>query len=235
MHGSSHTAILFFSRTPGSEAREKHAAGRSYYSNKSLQKILWKHSLSQLRASGMPVVVFDESKQRGEDFAERFINAITDFFSIGYKNVIAVGNDCPELSNISWSALEERLRNNETVLGPTNRQGAYLLAFNKNSFDAKTFRALPWRNDGLFDSLVSYFEQRSASVHVLRSKTDINDPGDIEAFLNSSFTGSLKAVRNLLIQLFAAMPKPVTADEKYLFTPIFRHSSRAPPFSASLF
>lgn len=230
-----HTAILFFSRTPGSEAREKHAAGRSYSRNKSLQNILWKHSLSQLRSSGMPVVEINENRQRGEDFAERFKNAITDFFSIGYENVIAVGNDCPELSDISWSALENRLRNNETVLGPTVRNGAYLIAFNKNSFDAEFFRDLPWRSDGLFDSLLSYFEERSGSVHVLQRKTDINSPGDLESFLNRHFTGSLKTVSNLLIQLFAATPKWVIPDEQYLFTPVFRNSSRAPPLSVPRF
>ena len=235
MHGSSHTAILFFSRTPGSEAREKRAAGRSFSRNKSLQMILWKHSLSQLRSSGLPVVVINENRQRGSDFAERFKNAITDFFSIGYENVIAVGNDCPGLSDISWTSLIKRLQNNETVLGPTVRNGAYLLAFNKNSFDADTFLNLPWRSDRLFDSLLSYFEERSGSVHVLRRKTDINSPGDVELFLNNHFDGSLKTVRNLLIQLFTSNPKPVIADEQYLFTPVFRNSSRAPPLSAPRF
>lgn len=229
------TAILFFSRTPGSEAREKHAAGRSYSRNKSLQKILWKHSLSQLRSSGIPVVVIDENRQRGGDFAERFKNAITDFFSIGYENVIAVGNDCPELSDISWTSLKNRLHNNETVLGPTGRNGAYLLAFNRNSFDAEIFRDLPWRSDGLFESLLNYFEKRSGSVHILSRKADINSPGDVEAFLNNCFRGSLKAVRNLLIQLFAAPQKPVIPDNQYLFTPVFRNSSRAPPLSVPRF
>lgn len=46
-------------------------------------------------ASGVDVVWIDESRQRGDTFAERFTNAFSDVMAMGYGKVISIGNDSP--------------------------------------------------------------------------------------------------------------------------------------------
>ncbi|PWN05324.1 TIGR04282 family arsenosugar biosynthesis glycosyltransferase [Rhodohalobacter mucosus] len=234
MQGFAHTAILLFSRTPESEARMKRLAGRSDSRNKSVQQVLWRQTLDQLRAAPLPLVVISEERQRGTGFAERFSNAIADVFALGYEQVIAVGGDCPHLHDIPWHDIAAKLSGREAVLGPTQRNGAYLIGLSRHQFCEQTFRSLPWQQHSLLDSLKNYFLKRSSGVYILRTKTDINTYGDLERYLFHSATGIIRIVRNLLSQILNTASVPCFPIERTVPRYAEHIPPRAPPITSPL-
>jgi len=180
---TSETAILFFSRSVEAEAQAKLwiKSRKSAVINRSISRTLIKHTKSVLDNSGLTVFHFDEHQQIGDTFGERFAHAFQAIFDLGYSNVIALGNDTPNLEHLSWQALQNELQKNKAILGPNERGGAYLIGLNKTLFDFKTFCSLPWQCEQLLEKLQAYF---GADIHVLIAQIDLNTKQDLLAVLS---------------------------------------------------
>ena len=185
---TSETAILFFSRSVGAEAKAKLwiKSKNSAVLNRSISRTLIKHTKATLESSGLKVFHFDEHQQIGDSFGERFAHAFQAIFDLGYSNVIALGNDTPNLEHLSWKALQNELQKNKTILGPNERGGAYLIGLNKALFDFKTFCSLPWQCEQLFETLQGHF---GADIHVLSEQIDLNTKQDLLAVLSRLKSG----------------------------------------------
>jgi hypothetical protein len=191
------TAILFFSRSVGAEAKAKSwvKSKNGAQLNRKISQELIQSTLETLEASGLEVHYFDETLQQGRSFGERFSNAFSALFDLGYERVIALGNDTLELEQIQWSEILTALDEGKTVLGPNNRGGAYLIALSRSQFNKPQFEALPWQQSGLFEALMS----AASSQHLLGTCLDLNLLSDLllaytTADVRSSLLFVLKAL-----------------------------------------
>ena len=112
---SQKTALLIFSRSIEEELRHK-----PFLAQKSLVNSLYKHTTDIAKQSGLDVIFYDESKQYGINFGSRFSNALENIFNSGYQNIIAIGNDCPQLKVDHILQAQKALLNNETIIGGTH-------------------------------------------------------------------------------------------------------------------
>ena len=171
----SSTAILFFSRSARVEDRFKSLQDSS--SNLQLIEALQANAISQIRKSNLPFFIYDEEKQKGNSFGERIGNAFEEVFTLGYENVISVGNDCPDLkaADLEYSALQ--LSSLDLVIGPDHRGGAYLIGISKSAFDRQKFESLSWQTNHLLDSLIESVS--TSRITLLTARFDLNTKSDV--------------------------------------------------------
>jgi glycosyltransferase A (GT-A) superfamily protein (DUF2064 family) len=132
-----------------------------------------KHTRTIAEASGLNLLWFDESKQFGSSFGERYANAVQSCFQQGYKNVVSIGNDSPSLTVDIIQLAVKKLTNNNLVLGPSEDGGVYLLGINEANFNHESFSELPWQTSLLFTKINSGFLGKV--IFCLETLIDIDD------------------------------------------------------------
>ncbi len=177
---TNNTAILVFIRDPKREAKEKVFAKHiGIPGNQKLAKKLNQRIISISRKSGIPVFVYDSSKQQGFTFGDRFVNALSSVFEKGFENVISVGNDCLSLCENTLLKAKEELRKNELVLGPTFDGGFYLIGVSKKTFDPLTFKNFNWTTSHLADDFQSFSLKHKLAVSYFETANDIDNEEDL--------------------------------------------------------
>ena len=166
------TAILFFSRTAAAEATLKF--GRHGTDGRRLAAGLITRTRHTLRRSGLPVFRCDERQQSGATFGERITHSLEGIFTRGYRHVIVVGNDCPELTAALLRSAAQSLHAGQSVIGRDGRGGIYLLGISRNDFDAPALRAVRWQSPYLADDLCNLL-RRARETCALRDLNRMND------------------------------------------------------------
>lgn len=216
-------AILIFSRTAKAEAAEKNLLYRDS-KKKALASLMINRTKQVAKASGLPTFFYSEHLQIGNNFGERFTNAIESIFDKGFETVIALGNDCLAVSKNDILQAAELLETTPSVLGPSTDGGVYLLGIQKQAFQKQAFLNIDWQTEYVFDQLSSL----NKNIKILSSKSDINTPEDLVTTLASLAFYLKKAILCLLKDNFNAL--------KLSFEPIRStylmacKSLRAPPF-----
>lgn len=178
------TALLVFSLSSKKEQERKNL---SFFSNQDKNSKIYDLLISRTREvamkSGIDVLWFDESVQRGKGFSERLTNAFSDAFEMGYENVISIGNDCPDLSvndliNASYQVQEKGI-----VLGPATDGGVYLIGINNALFNPSGFKELPWLKTNLFATIQQKLKDHNIGFYCLETHSDIDSKKDITCFI----------------------------------------------------
>ena len=141
------------------------------------------HSLDLIRRSGIPFFHFSEKEQRGNNFGEKFANAIQQIFDSGFDRIISIGNDSPPLSQLEIRTAIQSLDAGNQVLGPSRDGGIYLLGVLKSKFDKQRFLEFSWGRRGLYKELKEHLEINGGNPHILRAFIDIDKPSDITLLL----------------------------------------------------
>jgi len=100
MKKNANIAILLFSRSAKCESSFKHWT-RDKNINFQIANHLISDTHKRLKTSPYPIVVVDEKLQSGNIFGEKLANAFDYVFQKGFDYVIAVGNDCSNIS-VNW-------------------------------------------------------------------------------------------------------------------------------------
>lgn len=191
------TCILFFSRTPESEANFKklHPSKRK---NLQLHTFLYRHTLKKIQKSRLSYLIINEEDQKGSSFGERLSNAIDKTFDT-YDNVIVLGNDCPNLDTSVITKTLQLLHIGQQVVGKEKDGGTYLLGLKKEYWDKYSFTHLPWNTKDLFSEVLKAFQIDQVSI-LNQIYIDIDDIrsllGSIR-FAQANSSWSLKA-KNLI-------------------------------------
>ena len=223
---AAHTAILFFARRSAAEAREKTLTPLR---NEAVLQHLRDHAWRTAQATGLPCLIFDERRQQGATFGERFTHAIQQVFRQGYRQVIAIGGDVPDLRKQHIQRAADLLQQHDWVLGPDFRGGAYLIACTREAFAKNPhLHTLPWQTSYTLKSLLQSVERRQQSVALLSVLHDLNQGSDLSGWLAQHGQHYL---RRLLINLL--QPTTVPAYPSVLFSPLLSRScaGRAPPIA----
>lgn len=227
-------AILFFSRSAKAEAKQKQFSRKNDLTrNTQLASSLISHSFNQIKKTDLPYFHIDETRQIGTSFGERFANAFQYIFDRGFDYVISVGNDIPQLRahHIRQAAQKLRSGDADMVFGPDADGGTWLMGYSKEKFNANRFRQLPWNSDCLLDTILEQ-SGNIATIALLETLFDIDDPGTLQVFTESRFSDQtlLKLIRKLLAILSGAFYKQTFTQFASFQTSSFRlHLLRGPP------
>lgn len=180
---SKETALMVFSLSARKEAQRKtlFGSGKKAVTHNFFDKLI--NQTAEIAFScGVDVVWIDEKKQRGHNFGERYTHAFEDLFNQGYKNIISIGNDCPELTLAILKKAINELKKEKLVLGPATDGGFYLLGLNQSLFDAEEFRSLPWLQETLYAELVFSASSKGLAYYCLKTLSDIDSTKELKEF-----------------------------------------------------
>lgn len=226
----SNTAILLFTRNASEEARIKCFVphGNSLI-NQSIATGFISRTIRELKKSGYPLFIISSERQVGNSFGERFSNAFTEVFRLGFEQVIAVGNDAPQLNSAVIQHAASMLNEQKLVIGPDKRGGAYLIGLTHSSFDAAALRSIHWNTPVVFSELTDWMFQAAADYSILDAMADINTGSELTSLLQSKIllTRFFQKLRSILA---SAVPVATIADTclSVLFSSS-AHSRRGPP------
>ena len=125
--------------------------------------------------------------QKGNDLGEKMKDAFQNSFDSGYKNVVGIGTDIPDLNTEIIENSFQSLDNSETVFGPAEDGGYYLLGMKKlhpSIFDNKE-----WSTPTLLKKTLNELNKLDISFSKL---TELNDIDTIEDLEKSSIKFLLK-------------------------------------------
>lgn len=186
-HKSHSTAILVFARSSKEEQMQK-----NINNGIELFNVLTEHTLHTVGKTGIPYFHYTENEQNGDNFGERFTNAIQSVFDKGFDRIITIGNDSPQLKRGHIEDAFHQLDTKKVVLGPSIDGGFYLLGLRKEQFEPTIFRELPWQTSQLTSQLKKHFFANGIQLIQLQWLYDIDDRKDLLSI--SKLTQSLDAI-----------------------------------------
>lgn len=209
MHHS--IAILLFAQNAKKDALHKKKGWSSTLrQTTTVFESLTKRTLQTVRATHIPFFLSSDVGNDSDSFGSQLASSVKAVFEKGFQSVICIGNDCPELTLELLQKTAIHLQNGESVVGPDNRGGAYLIGIQKEDFRADTFENLPWQTARLQENLVQMLGNKA---QLLPTFADINAEIDLHYWAEKakSYTSFAKLLLSLLVQL-----SPAT-----VFQPIF--------------
>jgi len=197
------TAIIVFTRFP-IEGKVKTRLAKNM-GNKfavSLFRVCAEHTFKELlkvRETGLELFLFcsEENEieqvkqwtgnnfncysQQGSDLGLKMQNAFEVVFKKGYKKVIIIGTDAPDVSmNLVQNAISV-LDNYSVVIGPANDGGYFLLGFKSKLIDL--FSGIEWSTDSVFDNTIEKLNNSKTNYFMLDGLTDIDTLEDLQYWL----------------------------------------------------
>jgi rSAM/selenodomain-associated transferase 2/rSAM/selenodomain-associated transferase 1 len=132
--------------------------------------------------------------QTGSDLGERMKNAMADLFPDGFRSILVIGSDIPDLPNHILESAFRVLENHDVVIGPSVDGGYYLIGMQESRFLPDVFEGLKWGTNTVFQDTKKKFREKGYSLHILPTWRDIDRPGDLKDFMrrneNTEFTYS---------------------------------------------
>ncbi len=113
-------------------------------------------------------------------------NGFIDGFAMGYRRVVLIGSDIPDLPlkfiAEAFSALEEK----DAVIGPAYDGGYYLIGFKKPTFVPEVFERVAWGTQTVFEATMKVLKGLSQRVQILKPLRDIDTVDDLKNLNESS-------------------------------------------------
>ncbi|MCR9171669.1 MAG: TIGR04282 family arsenosugar biosynthesis glycosyltransferase [bacterium] len=117
--------------------------------------------------------------QQGNDLGDRMKHAFEQGFAKGYKRIIGVGADLPDLSAEVMEEGLAALENNDTVFGPSEDGGYYLIGMRE--MIPQIFENKPWSTDALLEITQKELEELGFSTATLKTLNDVDTIEDLKA------------------------------------------------------
>ncbi len=92
--------------------------------------------------------------QEGGDLGEKMSKAFERIFAEGKERVILIGSDTIDISREEFQLAFHALREQDSVIGPSEDGGFYLIGFRREGFKKRLFRNIPWSTNDVFDRMV---------------------------------------------------------------------------------
>ncbi|MCE2503388.1 MAG: DUF2064 domain-containing protein [Chlorobi bacterium] len=103
--------------------------------------------------------------QHGKDFGERIANAVDDVLSLGYEQVVVIGNDCPSIRpDDILSAFNALECGAGAAAAPTRDGGAFLIGLQRDYFNRELFAGLSWQTSTLFNQLCTHLSATALAI-----------------------------------------------------------------------
>ncbi|MFL1012546.1 TIGR04282 family arsenosugar biosynthesis glycosyltransferase [Flavisericum labens] len=120
--------------------------------------------------------------QEGKDLGERMHNAFKKGFRDGYERIVLIGSDLPEISSHHINQGLKSLNQHETVFGPAEDGGYYLIGLSK--MHPFIFENKPWSQPHLLTETLKQLRENNITFTTLET---LNDIDTFEDLIDSKF------------------------------------------------
>ncbi|WP_422107255.1 TIGR04282 family arsenosugar biosynthesis glycosyltransferase [Winogradskyella sp.] len=117
--------------------------------------------------------------QQGQDLGERMLNAFKDGFEAGYKKIVLIGSDLPDINETHIEKGIKALNENDVVFGPAEDGGYYLVGLSK--LEPSIFLDKPWSQSHLLEVTLKQLYANHKKVDILDTLNDIDTYEDLIA------------------------------------------------------
>ena len=121
--------------------------------------------------------------QSGNDLGQKMLNAFIDGFEDGYTNIVGVGTDIPDLNSDIIISGFSALENSDTVFGPAEDGGYYLVGM--NVLLPFIFENKVWSSDNLLEITI---EEIGLKGYTSNKLIELNDIDTLEDLKTSSIS-----------------------------------------------
>ena len=118
--------------------------------------------------------------QKGEDLGQRMKNSFLQAFASGFRRVIIIGSDIPDLPCNFISEAFSFLETHDAVIGPTLDGGYYLVGFNKPAFLPAVFDGMKWSSNEVYKNTLNFFKKGKHKIHILPKWQDVDTIDDLK-------------------------------------------------------
>ncbi|MCE1272943.1 MAG: TIGR04282 family arsenosugar biosynthesis glycosyltransferase [Chlorobiales bacterium] len=115
--------------------------------------------------------------QSGADLGERMHRAFIDAFTLGYRHVVLIGTDCPDLSAFLIDRAFESLAEFDVVLGPARDGGFYLIGL-KHAVP-ELFLGRRWSTSAVLTESLNIIRSLKKEYTLLPALSDIDTIDDL--------------------------------------------------------
>jgi len=124
--------------------------------------------------------------QKGADLGQKMQNAIEKGLEDGYKKVILIGSDLPDISPQIIQQGFSALNKNSVVFGPAKDGGYYLIGLTQPHHFI--FEDKPWSQPNLLETTLNQLQEKKISYSLLEELNDIDTVEDLrQSSLNEIF------------------------------------------------
>lgn len=121
----------------------------------------------------------EKKVQFGVDLGARMQNAFVDGFILGYESIVLIGSDLPEISKDIILKAFDALQYSDTVFGPAQDGGYYLIGM--NTIHNTVFENRPWSQPNLLEVTLAELKQNRTNFSLLETLNDIDTYEDLIA------------------------------------------------------
>jgi rSAM/selenodomain-associated transferase 1 len=117
--------------------------------------------------------------QSGYDLGERMLNAFKEGFEAGYKRIVLIGSDLPDINTTHITNGIAALNDNDVVFGPAEDGGYYLVGLSQ--MNTTIFTNKPWSQPNLLKLTLDELNTNQTKVGILETLNDIDTYEDLIA------------------------------------------------------
>ena len=117
--------------------------------------------------------------QKGKDLGERMRNGFIGAFEIGFRRVVLIGSDIPDLPLEFVEEAFTSLKKKDAVIGPALDGGYYLIGFKDKTFSPQVFEGMAWGTETVFGETMNILKKLMQNVHTLPYRRDIDTIEDL--------------------------------------------------------
>ncbi len=126
--------------------------------------------------------LFKKFVQTGDDLGARMQTAFEEVFELGYRKVVIIGSDCADLSTDTITAAFQHLEHHDTVIGPSNDGGYYLLGMRQ--LFTPVFERKQWSTPSVLEDTRVDIENAGLTCYLLPQLTDIDTEEDYRSIVD---------------------------------------------------
>lgn len=123
---------------------------------------------------------FEKKLQVGSDLGQKMSFAFQEAFNAGYRKVVLIGSDCPELKTEIIQKAFVELENHQVVIGPAKDGGYYLIGM--SFFEPSIFEGVLWSTSHVFAETMKLIEAKGLSVSLLSTLSDLDTEEDLKNY-----------------------------------------------------
>lgn len=116
-------------------------------------------------------------QQPNNDLGERMYSAFEETFDKGYKKVLIIGSDCPDISAEVIEQAFAALENHDVVIGPAKDGGYYLLGMNE--LEKEYFKGKEWSTSSVREDTISSAKALGKKFVLLEELRDVDHADDL--------------------------------------------------------
>jgi rSAM/selenodomain-associated transferase 1 len=120
---------------------------------------------------------FNTALQPEGDLGERMLHAFLCLFEKGYKRVVIIGSDCPDLAPADVDLAFDALAGTDVVIGPAADGGYYLLGLKQPH--EMLFRNKTWSSDTVLSQTLQDIHDYGLRHTMLRQLHDVDKVKDV--------------------------------------------------------